>query len=216
MSERRCERLRLEIAQREAFIRPVQHIDRSRRANLIRSPDTLRFALAEVRRRQSDVERRIFHARRVLVREAIAVFGLDEHEIARLALPSPDAFRRECMQMSLGFFAYLVRVHQCFHQRSSASCHPPPVSDHILPFHRSPVHSDLPYVSPYRPTHTSRKCSVRPNHEIPRQTRTMDVIEAKRIQARSIPHGLRTTVLLCRLSRMESRRRRHRRPRRKC
>ena len=99
-AEKRCARLRQKIAMRESRIRPVQTVDTSRRFNHNRLSGKLHPTLADVRRRQADVDSRIAHARQVLVREAIAVFGLQEHEIARLPLPSPDAFRRECVMMT--------------------------------------------------------------------------------------------------------------------
>jgi hypothetical protein len=55
-----------------------------------------------VERRQATITRNLAEARRVLVREAVSVFGLrkgvgkqNQWEIAGLPLPSPDAFRRE-------------------------------------------------------------------------------------------------------------------------
>jgi len=97
MSENRCAVLRVEIAKREALLRPLHHIHSSKRNHLpLRPPsDVLRSALIETRKRQVEVKRRIVHARQVLVREAMAVFGLNDHEIAKLELPSPDTFRGE-------------------------------------------------------------------------------------------------------------------------
>lgn len=95
-SEKKCDALRLEIAVRESQLRTVPQVNPSRRAKLISKPDTLATDLTEVVHRQSDIDNRIIHARGVLVREAIAVFGVQEDEIARLKLPPPGHFRREC------------------------------------------------------------------------------------------------------------------------
>ncbi|KAK4690051.1 hypothetical protein P7C73_g73, partial [Tremellales sp. Uapishka_1] len=102
-SERRCERLREEIARREKEIsarlsRP--DYDR-RRQNLTllkqQSPVAkTQQVLAQIARQQHDISLRLTHARRVLVREAIDVFGLrkkGEWEIAGMPIPSPETFR---------------------------------------------------------------------------------------------------------------------------
>lgn len=55
-------------------------------------------------RLQLDVTRRLTEARRVLIREAVAVFGvlqspMNGWEIAGIPLPSPDNFRRTLLQL---------------------------------------------------------------------------------------------------------------------
>lgn len=52
-----------------------------------------------VRQQQREVGKRIIQARKVLVREAVDVFGVQRNkgwEIAGLELPAPDLFRRRC------------------------------------------------------------------------------------------------------------------------
>lgn len=64
--------------------------------------DRLDNDLETVNRQQATITRNLAEARRVLVREAVSVFGLrkgsgkqKDWEIAGLPLPSPEAFRRE-------------------------------------------------------------------------------------------------------------------------
>ena len=94
--ERRCARLQSDLQQRRASLSCV-NINSHRRRTHLRQSNTamLQIALIETRRRQKEVDDRIVHARRVLVRETFTVFGLNKREIAGLPLPSPDAFRRE-------------------------------------------------------------------------------------------------------------------------
>jgi len=64
--------------------------------------DRLDQGVEGVERQQATITRNLAEARRVLVREAVSVFGLrkgigkqNQWEIAGLPLPSPEAFRRE-------------------------------------------------------------------------------------------------------------------------
>ncbi|WVQ94346.1 hypothetical protein IAU59_001425 [Kwoniella sp. CBS 9459] len=120
--EKRCARLKKDIAERELRISREaedQKADQAsslartsiaessattRRANLatLKAEPSPSIALQEsinrCRTRQAEVSSNIIHARLVLVREAVAVFGVrqrssKEWEIASLVLPSPEAFR---------------------------------------------------------------------------------------------------------------------------
>ncbi|OCF34530.1 hypothetical protein I317_03632 [Kwoniella heveanensis CBS 569] len=107
--ERRCTQLRRDISEREARIAEsratiAKSSVGSRRASLAAlksdpSPTTaLQNAIKRCRSRQAEVSSNMIHARLVLVREAVALFGVrqrgkGEWEIASLLLPSPEAFR---------------------------------------------------------------------------------------------------------------------------
>jgi len=74
--------------------------DALERARLQNPAEEVRSAIRAVKGQQADVARKTLHARKVLVRETIAVFGVQqrlssEWEIAGLALPPPDAMRGE-------------------------------------------------------------------------------------------------------------------------
>lgn len=59
-------------------------------------------SIAEVKTQQQIAEMSIIHARKVLVREATAVFGIHHRaywEIAGLPLPPPESFRRESLTL---------------------------------------------------------------------------------------------------------------------
>ena len=142
-SEKRCASLQREIARRETG--PVQPVEPYRMFNHNRPSDKLHPKLADVRRRQVDVNSRIAHARQVLVREAIAVFGLDDHEIARLPLPSPDTFRGECAMITHrwthGLSLTLRRAFLHDDQCRSPTYHSSPFSSHILSHCSLAVHT---------------------------------------------------------------------------
>ncbi|WVQ77794.1 hypothetical protein IAR50_007484 [Cryptococcus sp. DSM 104548] len=107
--ERRCARLKRKIAEKEkaaeeARKRVAHSTAPQRRETLSQvkahsSPATyLQQSINRTRMRQQDTTARIIHARQVLVREAVAVFGLcarpsGEWEIAGLVLPDPERFR---------------------------------------------------------------------------------------------------------------------------
>ncbi|ODN98039.1 hypothetical protein I350_07681 [Cryptococcus amylolentus CBS 6273] len=107
--ERRCAGLRSKIAEKEiatedARNRAAQSAVHQRRETLSKvkassSPATyLQQSINRARLGQQDATLRIIHARQVLVREAVAVFGLrkrpsGEWEIAGLVLPEPEQFR---------------------------------------------------------------------------------------------------------------------------
>ncbi|WVQ83499.1 hypothetical protein IAT38_005640 [Cryptococcus sp. DSM 104549] len=112
--ERRCAELRRKVAEKEAeIVSARRHISttsaHSRRATLASlqagpSPSTsLQAAIKRVKVQQRETTYRIVHARQVLVREAVTVFGVwqrsgtagqpGEWEIAGLVLPSPERFR---------------------------------------------------------------------------------------------------------------------------
>ncbi|KAK8843936.1 hypothetical protein IAR55_006728 [Kwoniella newhampshirensis] len=108
---RRCANLKRDIAVRESGISTARQgtqakdkDHKSRRATLqsLRTAPSvalrLEHALKRIRFQQQDATSRIVHARQVLVREALSVFGLHQNsrrdwEIAGIVLPSPEVFR---------------------------------------------------------------------------------------------------------------------------
>ncbi|WVN90517.1 uncharacterized protein L203_105753 [Cryptococcus depauperatus CBS 7841] len=106
--EKSCVIVREKIAERERMISSISKYV-SDNAVKIRyralaaaeaSPPALRLqtSLKNIQFQLRDTESRIIHARQVLIREAVDVFGLKQHrsgawEIAGLILPLPEAFR---------------------------------------------------------------------------------------------------------------------------
>nr|XP_019012363.1 uncharacterized protein I206_03210 [Kwoniella pini CBS 10737]OCF51144.1 hypothetical protein I206_03210 [Kwoniella pini CBS 10737] len=104
--EQRCCGLRERIAERERAIGNSRNVKASgniakRRSNLRAVPSSeprIRFAIQHCQSEQHATAYHIINARRVLVQEAVAVFGLNkrpkgEWAIAGIVLPAPDAFR---------------------------------------------------------------------------------------------------------------------------
>ncbi|WVO24255.1 uncharacterized protein IAS62_005619 [Cryptococcus decagattii] len=107
--EARCHQIKMDIAQRQATIsacrkRIAENNLRDRRESLsmLKSKPSpalsLRASIKQVHSQQQVITSRIIHARRVLVREAVNVFGVRQRssgdwEIADIPLPDPENFR---------------------------------------------------------------------------------------------------------------------------
>ncbi|KIR25881.1 hypothetical protein I309_05321 [Cryptococcus deuterogattii LA55] len=107
--EARCHQIKMDIAQRQAAIsacrkRIAENNLRDRRESLsmLKSKPSpalsLRASIKQVHSQQQVITSRIIHARRVLVREAVNVFGVRQRssgdwEIAGIPLPDPEFFR---------------------------------------------------------------------------------------------------------------------------
>ncbi|KAL0242204.1 hypothetical protein I308_105833 [Cryptococcus tetragattii IND107] len=107
--EARCHQIKMDIVQRQATVsacrkRIAENNLRDRRESLsmLKSKPSpalsLRASIKQVHSQQQVITSRIIHARRVLVREAVNVFGVRQRssgdwEIAGIPLPDPENFR---------------------------------------------------------------------------------------------------------------------------
>ncbi|ORY27678.1 UV radiation resistance protein and autophagy-related subunit 14-domain-containing protein [Naematelia encephala] len=84
-AEQRCARLRRAIAKIPDATAP--------NSRYVAQSSSVENAFLRIRHQQDEVSRRLVHARCVLVREALAVFGVQRDAIAGLPLPPPQMFR---------------------------------------------------------------------------------------------------------------------------
>jgi hypothetical protein len=135
-----------------------QHVDLLLGSQRQSSPDAHR------RKQQAETSRRILHARRVLISEAISIFRVESKpngvwSIAGRSLPSADRMQCEYSpRADLAITNARRRSHRC--QRCiSASC-PSPLPRHTIPLNHSSVHPDVSSAAPRGPTNHSSESSV--------------------------------------------------------
>ncbi|KAL7419869.1 hypothetical protein Q5752_005785 [Cryptotrichosporon argae] len=194
--ERRCAALRDRLAAREAEISgvrtsPPPNYPRPTHVaawhSLQRKRSALEKSIDENAKQQQDVAKRLIHARRVLVREAIEVFGVLEGrhgwEIAGAVLPSPESFR---LHSSLQINAALTHtIHLVSLLTSYLGLALP-----FLPHYPTRTHIGRPLVSPNLPFVSTTK--FRDRHVL-WMSSTASV--AKRKSASTTGSNLRSSVL---------------------
>ncbi len=114
----------------------------TRRGNLGKARDEsnseqdVRHRLATIDDLQQQIAQRLIDARRVLVQEIVAIFGVKKRvsgdwEIAGLVLPSPDLFRSK----SVPRFGADDSTSSFEHQCSYLPCDTSPIIDHEISLH---------------------------------------------------------------------------------
>lgn len=150
------------------------------------SHDDLRAQIALVRQQQREVGKRIIQARRVLVREVIDVFGVQEvqrrhgmvWEIAGMEFPAPERFRREFMAIWGAQCSLHISGHQCRTRSHHSSTEP----HHRLSIYHASIRAGLPSTF-YRRTSTPAcrtttsggEYTVHNDHKMARQLPFLDV-----------------------------------------
>jgi hypothetical protein len=121
--------------------------------------DRLDGELEAVDRQQATITRNLAEARRVLVREAVSVFGLkkgigkqNQWEIAGLPLPSPQTFRGELISRISADSSLPLCTNQCCYR----SYRTPLVPHHALSRRRTPI-LPTPIHASYRSTSHARQ-----------------------------------------------------------
>jgi hypothetical protein len=120
--------------------------------------------LEDVKHQQHFVNVRIVHARGVLVREAIAVFGVQyegDWQIAGLRLSAPEDFIGEsCLSKADN------RTTVCPGQRRNITCFTPALSHRKVPFHLFALLSDLRQQISRRPSDAAAKSTIHQYNQV--------------------------------------------------
>lgn len=162
----------------------------------------LRANIALVRSKQHDVGKRIIHARRVLVREAVDVFGVQRRkawEIAGLALPaSPELFRLEASAHINAVLLHVIHLLRLMTRYLSISLPFQPMFPEREHVGRPAMAANVPFLSTtkWREKHVlwmSSKAHISKRHLGSKQEKAQVVIKSYKKHK----HFLESFALLC-------------------
>lgn len=132
--------------------------------------------ITDARRKQIEINDRILHARRVLVTEAVSIFGIRElagvWTIAGLAIPSPEDLRRKWCAV----FDLTVRIPPRTNQRSHRAHASPFVPHPGLLVHHSAVRHQLSTPDARRKAVSSGQHAIPQHDQVSRKISLVDVI----------------------------------------